>query len=151
MRAHLTVQKEASPPDSSFSLQRAGLNNLSSKTRKVRKKRSMDSPLLEHRTCPTCPGLIAGADPACPDVPPLDESLAAHLLPQAAGWAERKKPLPPLPQDRDTLEYLDKMFRLWAQMVAAVNNLGVLGVSLITPQTDTKGTEAIIRTAASVR
>ena len=23
----------------------------------------MDSPLLEHRTCPTCPGLIAGADP----------------------------------------------------------------------------------------
>jgi len=23
----------------------------------------MDSPLLEHRTCPTCPGLITGADP----------------------------------------------------------------------------------------
>ena len=45
----------------------------------------------------------------------LDESLAAHLLPQTAGWAEEKKPLPPLPRDRDTLEYLDKIFRLGAQ------------------------------------
>jgi len=27
-------------------------------------------------------------DTACPGVPPLDESLEAHLLPQAAGWAE---------------------------------------------------------------
>jgi len=62
------------------------------------------------------------------------ESLAAHLLPQAAGWAEGKKPLPP--RDRETLEYLDKIFRLGAQMAAADNNLGVLGVSLITPQQD---------------
>ena len=73
------------------------------------------------------------SDTACPGVSPLDESLAAHLLPQTAGWAEGKKPLPPLPRDRDTLEYLDKMFRLGAQMAAAANNLCV---SLITPQTD---------------
>jgi len=95
------------------------------------------------------------SDTACPGVPPLDESLAAHLLPQAAGWAEGKKPLTPLPQNRDTLEYLDKMFRLGAQMAAAANNLGVLGVSLFTPQTDTPPsrlrTGAIIRTAALVR
>ena len=69
-------------------------------------------------------------------MPPLDESLAAHLLPQAAGWAEGRKPLPPLPRDREILEYLDKMFRLGMQMGAAANNLGVLGVSLITPQQD---------------
>jgi len=75
-------------------------------------------------------------DTACPGVPPLDESLAAHLLPQAAGWAEGKKPLPPLPRDRVTLEYFDKIFRLGAQMAAVANNLGVLGVSLITPQQD---------------
>ena len=55
----------------------------------------------------------------------------AHLT------AEGKKPLAPLPRDRDTLEYLDKIFRLGAQMAAAENNLSVLGVSLITPQTDT--------------
>ena len=59
--------------------------------------------------------------------------LAAHLLPRSAGWAEGKKPLPPLPRDREALEYLDKMFRLGSQMAAAANNLGVLGVSLITP------------------
>jgi len=47
--------------------------------------------------------------------PPLDESQAAHLLPQAAGWAERKKPLAPLPRHRDTLEYLDKIFRSGAR------------------------------------
>ena len=75
-------------------------------------------------------------DTACPGVPPLDESLAAHLLQQAAGSAEGKKPLPPLSRDRETLEYLDKIFRLGAQMAAAANNLGVLGVSLITPQQD---------------
>ena len=73
-------------------------------------------------------------DTACAGVAPLDESLAAHLLPRAAGWAEGKRPLPPLPRDRDTLEYLDKMFKLGTQMAAAANNLGVLGVSLITPQ-----------------
>ena len=75
-------------------------------------------------------------DTACPGVPPLDESLAAHLLPQAAGSVEGKKPLPSLPRDRETLEYFDKIFWLGAQMAAAANNLGVLGVSLITPPSD---------------
>ena len=28
------------------------------------------------------------SDTTCPVLPPLDESLAAHLLPQAAGWAD---------------------------------------------------------------
>ena len=32
---------------------------------------------------------------------------------------------PPLPRDRDTLEYLDKMFKLGKQVAAAANNLGV--------------------------
>ena len=73
------------------------------------------------------------SDTECPGVPPLDESLAAHLLPQAAGWAEGRKPLPPLPRDREILEYLDKTFRLGAEMAAAASNLGMLGVSLITP------------------
>jgi len=62
-------------------------------------------------------------DTECPGVSPLDESLAAHL--------------PPLSRDRDILEYLDKIFRLGTQMAATANNLGVLGVSLITPQQDT--------------
>jgi len=45
---------------------------------------------------------------------------------------------PPLSRDREMLEYLDKIFRLGAQMAAAAaSNLGVLGVSLITPQQDT--------------
>ena len=35
---------------------------------------------------------------------------------------------------REMLEYLDKIFRLGTQMAAAANNLGVLGVSLISPQ-----------------
>ena len=74
------------------------------------------------------------SDTECPGVPPLDESLAAHLLPQAAGWAEGRRPLPPLLRDREMLQHLDKMFRLGAQMAAAASNLGVLGVSLITPQ-----------------
>ena len=64
------------------------------------------------------------SDTECPGVPPLDESLAAHLLPQAARWAEGRRPLPPLPRDRKMLEYLDKMFRLGAQMAAAASNLG---------------------------
>ena len=76
------------------------------------------------------------SDTVCSGVPPLDESLAAHLLPRSAGWAEGKKPLPLLPRDREALEYLDKMFRLGSQMAAAANNLGVLGVSLITPRAD---------------
>ena len=87
-------------------------------------------------------------DTACPGVPPVDESLAAHLLSQAAGWAEGRKPLPPLLRDQETLEYLDKIFRLGAQMAVAANNLGVLGVSLITPQADAP---AVIRTALWVR
>ena len=69
-------------------------------------------------------------------MPPLDESLAAHLLPQAAGWAEGRRPLPPLSRDREMLDYLDKIFRLGAQMAATASNLGVLGVSLISPQQD---------------
>jgi len=56
------------------------------------------------------------SDMECPGVPPLDVSLAAHLLPQAAGWAEGRKPLPPLPRDREILEYLDKMFSFGTQM-----------------------------------
>ena len=59
------------------------------------------------------------------------------MFPATAGWAEGRRPLPPLPRDREMLEYLDKMFRLGAQMAAAASNLGVLGVSLITPQQDT--------------
>ena len=70
-------------------------------------------------------------------MPPLEDSLAAHLLPQTAGWAEGRRPLPPLSRDREMLEYLDKIFRLGAQMAAAANILGVLGVSLISPQQDT--------------
>ncbi|XP_010789410.1 integrin alpha-4 [Notothenia coriiceps] len=54
----------------------------------------------------------------------------------AAGWAEGRRPLPPLPRDREMLDYLDKIFKLGVQMVAAANNLGVLGVSLISPQQD---------------
>ena len=68
-------------------------------------------------------------------MPPLEDSLVAHLLPQAAGWAEGRRPLPP--RDREMLEYLDKIFKLGAQMAAAANNLGVLGVSRISPQQDT--------------
>jgi len=87
--------------------------------------------------------------------PPLDESLAAHLLPQAARWAEGRSPLPPLPRDREILENLDKMFRLGAQMAAAASNLGVLGVSLITPRQDIPPprlrTGVITRTAAWAR
>ena len=83
------------------------------------------------------------SDTVCPGVPPLDESLAAHLLQRSTGWAEGKKPLPPLPRDREALEYFDKMFRLSAQMAAAANNLGVLGVSLITPQADAAGRERL--------
>jgi len=77
------------------------------------------------------------SDTECSGVPPLEDSLAAHLLPQAAGWAEGRRPLPPLPRDREMLEYLDKIFKLGVQMAAAANNLGVLGVSLIPHQQDT--------------
>ena len=80
--------------------------------------------------------VVDRSDTTCPGVPPLDESLAAHLLLRAAGWAEGKLPLPPLPRDRDILEYLDKMFKLCTQMATAANNLGMLGVFLITPQAD---------------
>ncbi|XP_033976080.1 uncharacterized protein LOC117474148 [Trematomus bernacchii] len=62
---------------------------------------------------PPLPPRVQGrSDTVCAGVPPLDESLAAHLLPRSAGWAEGKKPLPPLPRDREALEYLDKIFRL---------------------------------------
>ena len=53
-------------------------------------------------------------DTECPGVPPLDESLAAHLLPQTAGWAEGRRPLPPLSCDRERLVYLDKIFKYFA-------------------------------------
>ena len=62
-----------------------------------------------------------------PGVPPLDESLATHLLPQAAGWAENLCP---------ATAYFDRILRLGAQMAAAANNTGVLGVSLIAPPQD---------------
>ena len=55
---------------------------------------------VQGRSDTECPGLPRFA-PVCP---PLDESLAAHLLPQAVGWAEGRKPLPPLPCDREILE-----------------------------------------------
>jgi len=32
--------------------------------------------------------VVDRSDTTCPGVPPLDENLAAHLLPRAAGWAE---------------------------------------------------------------
>ncbi|KAK5877278.1 hypothetical protein CesoFtcFv8_024800 [Champsocephalus esox] len=59
----------------------------------------------------------------CPGVPPLYESLAAHLLP---------------PRDREALEYLDRIFRLGAQMAARANNLGA---SLITPQQEASSSQ----------
>jgi len=72
-------------------------------------------------------GFAQGAGPLghnVSGVTPLDESLATHLLAQAAGWAEGRRPLPPLPRDREALEYLDKIFRLGAQLAAAANNMG---------------------------
>ncbi len=66
---------------------------------------------------------------AFPGVPPLEEALAALIIPHSAGWSGHRKPLPPLPQDKDTLEYFDKIFQLGAQLAAAANNLGVLGVA----------------------
>jgi len=67
-----------------------------------------------------------------PGVPPLEEALAALIIPHSAGWSGNRKPLPPLPQDKDTLEYFDKIFQLGAQLAAAANNLGVLGVAAAT-------------------
>jgi len=96
-------------------------------------------PLKTKATVPTWAGILkveGHPDTECFGVRPLEDSLAAHLLLQAAGWAEGRRPLPPLPRDREMLEYLDKIFKLGVQMAAAANNLGVLGVSLIYPQQD---------------
>ncbi|XP_034080847.1 uncharacterized protein LOC117551874 [Gymnodraco acuticeps] len=97
------------------------------------------------------------SDTECPGVPPLDESLAAHLLPQTAGWAEGRRP--PLSRDREILEYLARgADGGGGQMAAVASNLGVLGVSLISPQQDTPAppaprlrTGVIIQTAAWAR
>ena len=64
-----------------------------------------------------------------PGVPPLEDALAVLIIPHSAGWSGHRKPLPPLLQDKDTLEYFDKIFQLGAQLAAAANNLGVLGVA----------------------
>lgn len=64
-----------------------------------------------------------------PGVPPLEDALAALLIPHSAGWSGSRKPLPPLPQDKDMLEYFDRIFQLGAQLAAAANNMGVLGVA----------------------
>lgn len=65
-------------------------------------------------------------------MPPLDDALAALLLPQSAEWPADRKPSLPLQHDRET--HFDKMFQLVAQLAAAANNLGVLGVLLASPQ-----------------
>ena len=54
--------------------------------------------------------------PLRPGVPPLEESLAAHLLLQTAGWTERRRPLPPQSRDRERLVYLDKIFKYFAAL-----------------------------------
>jgi len=46
-----------------------------------------------------------------PRVPPLEEALAALIISHSAGWSGNRKPLPPLPQNKDTLEYFNK---IWA-------------------------------------
>nr|XP_010785835.1 PREDICTED: uncharacterized protein LOC104959626 [Notothenia coriiceps] len=55
------------------------------------------------------------SDTECPGVPPLEESLAAHLLP-TAGWAEERRPLPPLSRDRERLVHMDKIFKYFAAL-----------------------------------
>ena len=68
-------------------------------------------------------------DSVFPGLPSLEEALAAIIVPQAvSGWTARK-PVPAQPRDKDTLEVLDKISQLCAQQVAAVNNLGMLGVA----------------------
>ena len=62
----------------------------------------------------------------CPGVPPL---LAALLIPYSTGWPASRKPQPPLVQDRDTLEYFEKIFWLGTQLAMTANNLGVLGIA----------------------
>jgi len=78
--------------------------------------------------------VVDRSDTTFPGVPSLEESLAAHLLPRAAGWAEGKRSLPPLLRDRDTLEYLDKMFKLGTQMAAAEMTQMKVGQPWAVPQ-----------------
>ena len=66
---------------------------------------------------------------SCPGVPPLEVALTALLIPHSAGWTMSRNLQPPLVQDRDTLEYFEKIFCLGTQLAMAANNLRVLGVA----------------------
>lgn len=50
------------------------------------------------------PGVQGSTEACYPCVPPLDEALTAHLLPQSSRWS------PPLQRNWKTLKYLDKSF-----------------------------------------
>ena len=53
---------------------------------------------------------------------PLEEALAALLIPQPAVWAASRKPLPLLVQNREVLKYFKKISQLGTQLATAANS-----------------------------